>query len=101
MDLLFKRYASPFSFVDGMIKTRRFCDFVMNFVKTTNEEEEEKVNWEFWLHKVFKGTYNEFKEELKTNAQNLSMSKETIETTVQNSLDILKTFKPTKQGGEN
>ena len=99
MDEISKRYSHPCFFMDGMIKTRRFCEFVKNFVKTTNEEKEEQLNWEFWLHKIYKGTYNEFKEELKNNAQNLSMSKETIETIVQNSLDILKTFKPTQQGG--
>lgn len=94
MDLLFKRYASPFSFVDGMIKTGRFCEFINKFVKTTNEEKDEAKLWEFWLHKVHSKTYNDFKEELKTDSQNQTMSKETIEATVQSSLDILKTFKP-------
>lgn len=100
MDLLSQRYASPFSFVNGMIRTGRFCEFITNLVKTSNEEKEEQFRWEFWLHKVFAGTYNEFKEEIKNNEQNLSMPKETIAETVQDSLDILKTFNPKPQGGE-
>ena len=40
MDLLFQRYASPFLFVDGMIQTGRFAEFVIEFIKTTNQEKE-------------------------------------------------------------
>lgn len=100
MDEISKRYAHPCFFMDGMIQTGRFCEFINKFVKTTNEEKDEAKLWEFWLHRVYGKSYNDFKEELKTDSQNQTMSKETIETTVQNSLDILKTFKPTQQGGE-
>lgn len=100
MDLLYQRYASPFSFMDGMIQTGRFSEFVESLVKTVNEEREEKAQWEFWLHKVWDGTYEKFKEEIKNNKENLSMSKRTIETTIQNSMDILKNFNPQKEGGE-
>ena len=81
--------------MDGMIRTGRFCEFVGNVVKASNKEKEDKMNWEFWLHKVFEGTFNDFLKEIETNEQNQSMSKQAIETTVQNSLDILKDFKPT------
>lgn len=94
MDEISKRYAHPCFFMDGMIKTGRFCEFINKFVKTTNEEKDEAKLWEFWLHRVSGKSYGDFVEELKTDSQNQSMSKETIETTVQNSLDILKTFKP-------
>ena len=94
MDLLFKRYASPFSFVDGMIQTCRFDEFVVEFIKTNNKEKEERLDWEFFLHKVWEGTYQEFKDGIKTNEENQNMSKEHIETTVKNSLDILKNFNP-------
>ena len=99
MDLLFKRYASPFLFVDGMIQTGRFHDFVVDFIKTINQEEEDKLDWEFFLHKVWEGTFQEFKDDIKTNKQNQSMSARTIETTVQDSMNILKNFTPDK-GGE-
>lgn len=99
MDQLFKRYADPFSFMDGMIQAGRFFDFVVDFVKTINQENEEKFNWEVWLHKVWDQSYKDFMTEVETDAENQNMSAETIETTVQESLDILKNFTP-QQGGE-
>ena len=94
MDLLYQRYASPFPFIDGMIHTCRFNEFVDSFLETVGKEKEEKLDWEYFLHKVWEGSYQEFKEEINVNKQNQSMSKRTIETTVQSSLDILKSFKP-------
>ena len=94
MDLLYQRYASPFSFVDGMIQTCRFSEFVDSFLEKVGKEKEEKLDWEYFLHKVWEGSYQEFKEEIKVNKQNQNMSKRTIETTVQDSLDILKNFSP-------
>lgn len=99
MDLLFKRYASPFIFVDGMIQTGRFCDFVDEFVKTINREKEDETNWDFFLHKVWEKSFNEFKEDIENNKQNQGMSKGTIETTVKHSMDILKKFNPETTGG--
>ena len=98
MDLLFKRYASPFSFVDGMIQTCRFSEFVDSFLETVGKEKEEEINWEFFLHKVWEGSFQSFKEELENNKQNQSMSKGTIETTVQHSMNILNNFSPNEGG---
>ena len=99
MDLLFKRYASPFLFMDGMIHAGRFDEFVIDFIKTVNLELEEKYDWEFFLHKVYDKSYKEFKEEIKTNQQNQEMSQGNIEATIQHSMDIMKNFNP-EQGGE-
>ena len=99
MDLLFKRYASPFLFVDGMIQTGRFCDFVDDFIKTINQEKEDQNDWEFFLHKVWEGSFKDFKEEIENNKQNQNMSKRTVETTVNHSMNILNSFNP-EEGGE-
>jgi hypothetical protein len=96
MDLLYQRYASPFSFIDGMLATGRFCEFVTKFDRTVAEEKAEELNWEFWLHKVFSGTYADFKAEMQNTAQNQNMSRQTIEATVQESNNILKNFNPTE-----
>lgn len=100
MDLLFQRYASPFLFIDGMIQTGRFFEFVTDFIRTTNQEKEDQLDWEFWLHKVWDGTFEEFKRSIEVNKENQNMSEHTIETTVNNSLDILKNFNPPIEGGE-
>lgn len=99
MDLLYQRYASPFSFMDRMIDTGRFAEFVDEFIKTYNKEKEDDLDWEYFLHKVYDMTFKEFKEQIKVNSETQNMSVKNIETTVNNSLDILNNFTP-KEGGE-
>ncbi len=94
MDLLFKRYASPFSFINGYIQTGRFTDFVHSFIKTIQEEKEEKYNWEFYIHSGYEGSYSDFLEEIKNDKKNKEMSEKTIEETVKNSMNILQNFNP-------
>jgi hypothetical protein len=99
MDLLAKRYASPCFFINGFVQTGRFAEFVDDIMETTVKEENDTKNWEFFLHKVFDGSYADFIEEMKINEQHKTMSERTIETTVQHSMDILNGFNPT-EGGE-
>lgn len=94
MDMLYQRYACPFSFVNETIKHGRFQEFVVEFTSTILKEKEDRQNWEFFLHKVWEGSYQDFVSDVENNKQNLSMSKRTIETTVNHSLKILNNFKP-------
>ena len=94
MDLLYQRYASPFSFIDGMLQAGRFTDFVIEFIKTTNKEKEEKYRWDIYLHRVFDKSYTEWIEGIENDNKNQEMTAGTIETTVQNSLNILQNFNP-------
>ena len=100
MDLLSKRYASPCFVLNGIIQTGRLPEFVDEFMQITQTEKEDQVNWEFFLHKVFEGSFNDFLEKQKINRQNQKLSARTIETTIQHSNDILNNFNPEK-GGEN
>ena len=96
MDLLFKRYADPFSLLDGYIQTSRFCEFIRMFI----EQKQEDDKWEYFIHKVWDKSYSEFCESLK-NSQNLqNMSDEQIETAIRKSMDILNNFKPEQEEGE-
>lgn len=99
MDQVSKRYSDPCFFMDGMIQTGRFDEFVKEFAKTIMEERENQLDWEFYLHKVWDQTFTEFKEDVETNKNNQEMSVGEMETTVQKSIDILKNFNP-EQGGE-
>lgn len=99
MDLLSQRYASPCFLLNGMIQTGRLDEFVDDFIVTVQKEKEEQVNWEFYLHKVFEGTFSDFVDELETNKKNQIMSARTIETTIQKSMDILNKLNPNR-GGE-
>lgn len=96
MDLLFKRYADPFSLVDGYIQTSRFCEFIHNFIDQKVEDD----RWEFFLHKVWDKTYPEFCEALKNSQQLQTMSEDDIETTIQKSMNILNNFCPNQEEGE-
>lgn len=97
MDLLFKRYASPFSLMDGYIRTGRLCDFINALAKQKQEDE----RWEFFLHKVWDNiSYSEFCESLQVSQDLQTMSDNDIETTVQKSMNILGNFNPETEEGE-
>ena len=86
MDLLFKRYASPFSLLDEVIRNRQFCEFI----KMLGIEVENDQLWEFFLHKVNGQTFADFKASLKVE----TVSTADLETTVNTSYDIIQNFKP-------
>lgn len=87
--------------MDGMIQTGRFHEFVDSIIVMNQKEEEEKANWDFFLHKVFDSTYDEFKKDLEETKNIKNMSKKQIETTINHSMNILNNFNPNEpEGGE-
>lgn len=96
MDLLFTRYADPFTLMDGYIRTARLCDFLANLSIQKQEDEW----WEYYLHKVWGQSYPEFRETLQMSQDLHDMSDNDIETTIQKSMNILGNFNPTKEEGE-
>ena len=100
MDSLFKRYANPFLFMDGMIQSGRFCFFVHSFWKEIHDEENEKTLWEFYIHRVFEGSFDDFRKGIENDKKNQSMSGQAMETTIKHSMNILQNFSPEK-GGES
>jgi hypothetical protein len=83
-----------------MISAGRFFEFVEKLIETDNREKSEQYEWEFYLHKVYEGTFGDFKKELETNRENQTMSARAIETTVNHTMSILNSFNPEKNGGE-
>ena len=96
MDLLFKRYASPFSLIDGYIQTSRFCELIHAIVKQKNEDDK----WEYFIHKVWDKSYSDFCESLQISQDLQEMSNEDVETTLKMSMDILGNFNPEQEEGE-
>lgn len=84
-----------------MIQSGRLEEFVTDIVDLTNKEKEEASMWEYFLHRApfFEGSFYDFCNEARTNAEHQNMSERTIETTIQHSMNILNTFNPEK-GGE-
>lgn len=91
MDLLFKRYASPFLLVDQMILTGQFSEFVSKVVEMDADDE----LWKFFLHKVDGQSFNDWKASLNDTGLKSKMSDEQIETTINDSYSILNGFEPT------
>ena len=89
MDLLFKRYASPYLLVDEMIMAGQFSDFVTQLT----EFDADQNLWEFFLHKVDGQSFNDWKASLETE-KSIQVSNDQIETTINDSYFILNNFEP-------
>ena len=94
MDLLFSRYASPFVLLDGLILTNSTSDFISDMFKFINEEQEEKTQWEFFLHKVYDKTWKEFINEIKTSNEQKEID---LGATLNKSKNMLKNFTPERE----
>lgn len=89
MDLLFSKYASPFLLLDEVILNNRFCDFIVEIMDSENE----RKTWEFYLHKVFDKSYDEFKSSM-SSVQTEQIPETDLETTILDSKNTLNNFKP-------
>lgn len=98
MDALFKRYGHPFPFMDGMIQAGRFCFFVRSFWEEIHREKNEKTLWDFYLHKVLEGSFDDFKKKAENDEQHRSMSDHDVEAILKHTNSILNNFAP--EGGE-
>ena len=96
MDLLFKKYADPFSLLNGYIRTSRFCEFIESFCEQKIEDD----RWEYFLHKVWDKSYSDFCEMLQVSQDLQEMSEEDMEATVKMSMEILNNFHPNTEEGE-
>lgn len=92
MDLLFHRYASPFVLLDQVISTGDFSEFV----STVWQVNEEEMQWQYYLFRVFDKSFTDFKEGMKPQK---GMTKADIETTVKDSKSMLDSFIPEQKEG--
>ena len=91
MDLLFKRYASPFILIDNLILIGSSSSFIYDLIDFINKEKEEQINWEFFLHKVFDKSWKEFCDEVSQPIVNKEID---LGATVKKSKDMLNNFTP-------
>lgn len=96
MDLLFKRYANPFTLLEQMILVDRFGEFVTEFLNIHNSDTENETMWEMYLHHPFLDkTFDEFKNQCGfKSVTNQTEKPANIEATVKSSMDILSGFIP-------
>lgn len=96
MDLLFNRYADPFSLLDGYILTSRMSEFVLAFLKQKKEDDK----WQFFLHKVWNKSWDDFCRDSQTSQGERGMTEEEIKATYMESVNILGNFNPYEEEGE-
>lgn len=60
MDLLAQRYASPYLILDDFIRLRQLHEFIVSILTRIAEEKVHDVRWDFWLHRVFNMTFEDF-----------------------------------------
>ena len=87
MDLLFKRYASPFVLLDSLLITKSLYSFVDDFIGFVKEDNE----WEFFLHKVYEKSWSEFSNEIKPSGNQEPIN---LGATLIKSKNILNNFTP-------
>lgn len=87
MDLLFRRYADPFSLLNELILMGDFS----RFINTVMEEYNEDLLWQYFLSRIFDKSFNDFKEGLKTSE---TPTESDIETTIQESMSMTMNFVP-------
>lgn len=80
------------SLVNGMIRTRRLLEFVQKLIQTHNEDIREKTLWEFYLHRVFDESYQDFKDSLPEEVSIPSDAE--LAETISQSADMLRDFVP-------
>lgn len=105
MDLLFKRYASPFSLLDLMIQSNRFSDFIDELMEAHNDDK----LWQMYLgvlsNPMLKNdiSFIDFKKSIleSKSSGNQKPTEKDIEATIKKSKEILKDFKPHGNGGES
>lgn len=93
MDLLFKRYASPFSYIDGLIDMGMLESGVLNLLECDNEDK----MWELYLHSspytAPHQSFDEWKEEIKTNNEQAKpLNDYELKAALKESQDILDNF---------
>jgi hypothetical protein len=81
--------------LDRMIATRRLEEFVVEFIRMDNEEQEEKTLWDIWLHRIFDKSFVEWKDSLKENDKAAPTTEE-LQSIARESMNILASFAPKK-----
>lgn len=98
MDLLAKRYASPFILLEQMICQQRFCEFVIEVNTIVYEESEDAKYWDIWLHKIFDNrSFNDWKKSV-TAPRQIEVDESELEATIRDSKELLDNFNPTDRG---
>lgn len=77
--------------LQNMLEVGQFEKFIDGFVRIRNEEKNEQSAWEFYLHRIFDMTFDDFLEELKPVPK---VTKSDLETTIKDNFEMMENFHP-------
>lgn len=77
--------------LQSMIEIGQFEEYIDGFVRIRNEEKNEQSAWEFYLHRIFDMTFDDFLEELKPVPK---ATKSDLETTIKDNFEMMENFHP-------
>ncbi len=89
MDLLFSRYASPHLLIDTVVEYGRF----QHFVSEMFEAENDRIQWEYWLHRIYGKSYAEYREDVEEHGRSYAMTDGQVKAQLQSARSILRGFK--------
>lgn len=81
--------------LDKMILSRRFAEFVRETMKIRNNELIDNARWEFWLHKVFDMSFEDYLAKVDSKPETMEqLSDAALEATVRDSMEMINSFCP-------
>lgn len=96
MDLLAKRYASPFLIMDEFIRLHQFRDFTKTILKNIADEKVHDARWQMYLHKYWGdlsfAEYCEECEKMQKEKQGQDMTPQEIGNVISESKKMLEGF---------
>ena len=93
LDTVSRRYANPEGTLNATIRDGRFSEFV----RKTQEWENDRFLWDLYLHKYTgKESFEDWKRGIIRRNVDAALAKLTVGATIRNSLDILENFDPSR-----
>ena len=81
--------------LEQMMQAGRLAEFIDEIGQLMWQEKADKQRWDFWLHRVFDMTFDEYVQLCEDSMQqNESSEKNDIEATVKHSYEMMENFHP-------
>ena len=81
--------------LEQMLQTGRLAEFIDELGQLMWQEKADKQRWDFWLHRVFDMTFDEYVQLCEDSMQqNESSEKNDIEATLKHSYEMMENFHP-------
>lgn len=84
-----------------MIASCRFDQFVVAFIEQYRKDQLEKTRWEYWLHRVFDKSYQEYVDSLGMKPSSAAPAKDEQIKAVRRSYEILNGFSVSGKVGDD